>query len=47
MAAIYLALPSLTGSKRSTRLYSDERHTTCVNLHPVRFAMRPASLQGR
>jgi len=47
MAAIYLALPSLTGSKRPTRLYSDERHTICVDLHPMRFAMRPASLQGR
>lgn len=38
-ATIYLALSSLTGSKRSTRLYSDERHTICVNLHPMRFAM--------
>ena len=28
-------------SERSTRLYRDGRHTTCMNLHPVRFTLRP------
>lgn len=31
---------------RSTRLYSDEWRTTCVNLHPVRFALPPNVTTG-
>jgi len=46
MAIIYLAGALLPRSERSTRLFSDERRTTCMNLHPVRFTLPPCVTAG-
>lgn len=46
MVIIYLAFRLPGRSMRSTRLYSDERRTTCMNLHPVRFTLLP-TVTGR